>query len=160
MFHPRKFVWESSGILLVFQKPVWLSAKMNPWGEPCLGCLTAKWHFSLFHQPLLIMKRPVSAELCYYYFSVIQILRLCWKQAGALHFFCRLVSQRERGDRRRIHLSLPLGDFHRLLLTCVSHQDVCSLWLQRIQQQASVCSNLCFIMSSSTNSTPTLTVLL
>lgn len=39
----------------------------------------------------------------------------------------------------------------RLLLTCVSHQDVCSLWLQRIQQQASVCSNLCFIMSSSTN---------
>lgn len=39
----------------------------------------------------------------------------------------------------------------RLLLTCVSHQDVCPLWLQRIQQQTSVCSNLCFIMSSSTN---------
>ncbi|KAK7892115.1 hypothetical protein WMY93_024078 [Mugilogobius chulae] len=39
----------------------------------------------------------------------------------------------------------------RLLLTCVSHKDVCSLWLERMQQQSSVCSNLCFIMSSSTN---------
>ncbi|XP_071760895.1 protein saal1 [Centroberyx gerrardi] len=39
----------------------------------------------------------------------------------------------------------------RLLLTCVSQKDVCSLWLQRIRQQPSVCSNLCFIMCSSTN---------
>uniref|UniRef100_A0A3P9ISM3 Serum amyloid A-like 1 n=1 Tax=Oryzias latipes TaxID=8090 RepID=A0A3P9ISM3_ORYLA len=39
----------------------------------------------------------------------------------------------------------------RLLLTCLSHKDVCSLWIQRIQQQTSVCPNLCFIMSSSTN---------
>lgn len=39
----------------------------------------------------------------------------------------------------------------RLLLTCVSQRDVCSLWLQRIRQQTSVCSNLCFIMCSSTN---------
>lgn len=49
-----------------------------------LGGLPAKWHFSLFHQPLLTMKLPLSAELCCYYFSVIQILRLCWKQAGAV----------------------------------------------------------------------------
>lgn len=39
----------------------------------------------------------------------------------------------------------------RLLLTCVSQQEVCSLWLERMQQQPSVCTNLCFIMSSSTN---------
>ncbi|XP_036962502.1 protein saal1 isoform X2 [Acanthopagrus latus] len=39
----------------------------------------------------------------------------------------------------------------RLLLTCVSQKDVCSLWLQRIKQQTSVRSNLCFIMCSSTN---------
>ncbi|XP_020790876.1 protein saal1 isoform X2 [Boleophthalmus pectinirostris] len=39
----------------------------------------------------------------------------------------------------------------RLLLTCVSQKDVCSLWLERMQQQPSFCSNLCFIMSSSTN---------
>lgn len=39
----------------------------------------------------------------------------------------------------------------RLLLTCVSQQEVCSLWLERMRQQPSVCSNLCFIMSSSTN---------
>lgn len=39
----------------------------------------------------------------------------------------------------------------RLLVTCVSQQEVCSLWLERMQQQPSVCSNLCFIMSSSTN---------
>lgn len=39
----------------------------------------------------------------------------------------------------------------RLLLTCVSQKDVCSLWLQRIRQQTSVRSNLCFIMCSSTN---------
>lgn len=39
----------------------------------------------------------------------------------------------------------------RLLLTCVSQQEVCSLWLARMQQQPSVCTNLCFIMSSSTN---------
>uniref|UniRef100_A0A1A8MS43 Serum amyloid A-like 1 n=1 Tax=Nothobranchius pienaari TaxID=704102 RepID=A0A1A8MS43_9TELE len=38
----------------------------------------------------------------------------------------------------------------RLLLTCLSQKDVCSLWLQRIRQQTSLCSNLCFIMSSST----------
>ncbi|KAJ8002528.1 hypothetical protein DPEC_G00159850 [Dallia pectoralis] len=39
----------------------------------------------------------------------------------------------------------------RLLLTCVSHRDVSSLWLARIRQQASVSSSLCFIMCSSTN---------
>uniref|UniRef100_UPI0037E9021B protein saal1 isoform X1 n=2 Tax=Semicossyphus pulcher TaxID=241346 RepID=UPI0037E9021B len=39
----------------------------------------------------------------------------------------------------------------RLLLTCVSQKDVCSLWLQRIRLQTSVLSNLCFIMCSSTN---------
>nr|XP_046251132.1 protein saal1 isoform X2 [Scatophagus argus] len=39
----------------------------------------------------------------------------------------------------------------RLLLTCVSQKDVCSLWLQRIRQQTSVRYSLCFIMSSSTN---------
>ncbi|XP_039989690.1 protein saal1 [Xiphias gladius] len=39
----------------------------------------------------------------------------------------------------------------RLLLTCVSQKHVCSLWLQRIRQQTAVCSNLCFIMCSSTN---------
>ncbi|XP_071353123.1 protein saal1 isoform X2 [Trachinotus anak] len=39
----------------------------------------------------------------------------------------------------------------RLLLTCVSQKDVCSLWLQRIRQQTSVRSSLCFIMCSSTN---------
>ncbi|XP_029379766.1 protein saal1 [Echeneis naucrates] len=38
----------------------------------------------------------------------------------------------------------------RLLLTCVSQKDVCSLWLQRIRQQP-VQSSLCFIMCSSTN---------
>lgn len=39
----------------------------------------------------------------------------------------------------------------RLLLTCVSQKDVCSLWLERMRQQPSVRTNLCFIMSSSTN---------
>ncbi|CAB1331823.1 unnamed protein product [Coregonus sp. 'balchen'] len=39
----------------------------------------------------------------------------------------------------------------RLLLTCVSQSDVSSLWLDRIRQQTSVCSSLCFIMWSSTN---------
>lgn len=45
------------------------------------------------------------------------------------------------------------GAFYRLLLTCLSQRDVCSLWLQRIRQQTSVRANLCFIMNSSTNST-------
>ncbi|XP_049429181.1 protein saal1 [Epinephelus fuscoguttatus] len=39
----------------------------------------------------------------------------------------------------------------RLLLTCVSQKDVCSLWLQRMRQQTSVRTNLLFIMCSSTN---------
>lgn len=39
----------------------------------------------------------------------------------------------------------------RLLLTCFSQKDVCSLWLQRIRQQTSARSNLCFIMCSSMN---------
>ncbi|XP_029607731.1 protein saal1 isoform X2 [Salmo trutta] len=39
----------------------------------------------------------------------------------------------------------------RLLLTCVSQSDVSSLWLERVRQQTSVCSSLCFIMCSSTN---------
>ncbi|XP_069019553.1 protein saal1 [Embiotoca jacksoni] len=47
--------------------------------------------------------------------------------------------------------SPTLLETSRLLLTCVSQKDVCSLWLQRIRQQTSVCANLCFIMCSSTN---------
>ncbi|KAG7522656.1 SAAL1 [Solea senegalensis] len=39
----------------------------------------------------------------------------------------------------------------RLMLTCLSQKDISSLWLQRIRQQTSVQSNLCFIMRSSTN---------
>ncbi|XP_067090916.1 protein saal1 [Osmerus mordax] len=39
----------------------------------------------------------------------------------------------------------------RLLLTCVSQRDVSGLWLERIRQNTSVPSSLCFIMSSSTN---------
>lgn len=39
----------------------------------------------------------------------------------------------------------------RLLLSCVSQNDVRTLWLQRIQQQVAVRTNLCFIMCSSTN---------
>ncbi|XP_037307732.2 protein saal1 [Pungitius pungitius] len=39
----------------------------------------------------------------------------------------------------------------RLLLTCISQKDVCSLWLQRLRQQTSVRSNLFFIICSSTN---------
>ncbi|XP_041652671.1 protein saal1 isoform X2 [Cheilinus undulatus] len=39
----------------------------------------------------------------------------------------------------------------RLLLTCLSQKDVCSLWLQRIRQETSVLFNLCFIMFCSTN---------
>ncbi|XP_057693891.1 protein saal1 [Corythoichthys intestinalis] len=39
----------------------------------------------------------------------------------------------------------------RLILTCVSQNDVSSLWLQRIRHQTSLRSNLLFIMSSSTN---------
>ncbi|KAM7002241.1 protein saal1 [Tautogolabrus adspersus] len=39
----------------------------------------------------------------------------------------------------------------RLLLTCLSQKDVCSLWLQRIREQTSVLVNLSFIMYCSTN---------
>ncbi|XP_075694194.1 protein SAAL1 isoform X1 [Rhinoderma darwinii] len=39
----------------------------------------------------------------------------------------------------------------RLLLTCVSQDDVMRTWLGRIRKQLSVRDNLCFIMSSSTN---------
>ncbi|XP_066524671.1 protein saal1 isoform X2 [Hoplias malabaricus] len=39
----------------------------------------------------------------------------------------------------------------RLLVTCVSQADVAPLWLERIQQHPATCSNLCFIMRSSTN---------
>lgn len=65
-----------------------------------------------------------------------------------LHFFFLLVKM-QIGERQTCTI------FHyvcRLLLTCLSHKDVCSLWIQRIRQQTSVCPNLCFIMSSSTNS--------
>ncbi|XP_037538895.1 protein saal1 [Nematolebias whitei] len=69
---------------------------------------------------------------------------------------CEALSQNE--DLGAV-LLLLLGDADpptlletsRLLLMCLSQKDVCSLWLHRIRQQASVCSNLCFIMSSSTN---------
>ncbi|XP_017562124.1 protein saal1 [Pygocentrus nattereri] len=39
----------------------------------------------------------------------------------------------------------------RLLVTCVSQPDVAPMWMERIQQQSATCSNLCFIMRSSTN---------
>lgn len=39
----------------------------------------------------------------------------------------------------------------RLLLTCLSHPSVAPCWVERIRQQKSVCENLCFVMSSSTN---------
>ncbi|KAJ8248890.1 hypothetical protein GJAV_G00228880 [Gymnothorax javanicus] len=39
----------------------------------------------------------------------------------------------------------------RLLLTCLALPSIASIWLERIQQQASVCPSLCFIMCSSTN---------
>ncbi|GAA6221450.1 protein SAAL1 [Lates japonicus] len=69
---------------------------------------------------------------------------------------CLTLSQ--NGDLGAV-LLLLLGDTDpptlletsRLLLTCVSQKDVCSLWLQRIRQQTSVHPNLCFIMCSSTN---------
>ncbi|XP_018521896.1 protein saal1 [Lates calcarifer] len=69
---------------------------------------------------------------------------------------CLALSQ--NGDLGAV-LLLLLGDTDpptlletsRLLLTCVSQKDVCSLWLQRIRQQTSVHPNLCFIMCSSTN---------
>ncbi|CAJ1056535.1 protein saal1 isoform X1 [Xyrichtys novacula] len=69
---------------------------------------------------------------------------------------CLTLSQNE--DLRAV-LLLLLGDTDpptlletsRLLLTCLSQKDVCSLWLQRIRRQTSVLSNLCFIMCSSTN---------
>ncbi|KAM4687155.1 protein SAAL1 [Rhinophrynus dorsalis] len=39
----------------------------------------------------------------------------------------------------------------RLLLTCVSQEDVAGTWIERIRKCPSVRDNLCFIMSSSTN---------
>ncbi|CAN2391029.1 Serum amyloid A-like 1 [Pristimantis euphronides] len=39
----------------------------------------------------------------------------------------------------------------RLLLTCISQEDVMSTWLERIKKRPTVRDNLCFIMSSSTN---------
>uniref|UniRef100_A0A8C7LNE4 Serum amyloid A like 1 n=1 Tax=Oncorhynchus mykiss TaxID=8022 RepID=A0A8C7LNE4_ONCMY len=53
-----------------------------------------------------------------------------------------------------VDISLVIGAnvfLSRLLLTCVSQSDVSSLWLERVRQQTSVCSSLCFIMCSSTN---------
>uniref|UniRef100_A0A8C7G8K9 Serum amyloid A-like 1 n=1 Tax=Oncorhynchus kisutch TaxID=8019 RepID=A0A8C7G8K9_ONCKI len=53
-----------------------------------------------------------------------------------------------------VDISLVIGVnvfLSRLLLTCVSQSDVSSLWLERVRQQTSVCSSLCFIMCSSTN---------
>lgn len=69
---------------------------------------------------------------------------------------CKTLSQNE--DLGAV-LLLLLGDADpptlmetsRLLLTCLSQKDVCSMWLQRIRQQTSVRSSLCFIMCSSTN---------
>ncbi|XP_034032220.1 protein saal1 [Thalassophryne amazonica] len=56
-------------------------------------------------------------------------------------------------------LLLVLGDTdpptlletNRLLVTCLSQKNVSLLWLHRIREASSVCSNLCFIMRSSTN---------
>ncbi|XP_068117094.1 protein SAAL1 isoform X2 [Hyperolius riggenbachi] len=39
----------------------------------------------------------------------------------------------------------------RLLITCLSHADVMSTWLERIRKRPAVRDHLCFIMSSSTN---------
>ncbi|CAN9499393.1 unnamed protein product [Ophioblennius macclurei] len=69
---------------------------------------------------------------------------------------CATLSQNE--DLSSV-LLLLLGDTDpptilettRLLLTCISQKEVCSLWLQRIRQHESVRTNLCFIMCSSTN---------
>ncbi|XP_077566432.1 protein saal1 [Stigmatopora nigra] len=44
-----------------------------------------------------------------------------------------------------------LLEISRLILTCLSQNDVSSLWLERIRHQTSLRSNLLFIMSSSTN---------
>ncbi|XP_028306074.1 protein saal1 [Gouania willdenowi] len=69
---------------------------------------------------------------------------------------CATLSQNEDlGDV----LLLLLGDTDpptlletcRLLLTCVSQTDVCSLWIQRLKKQKNVRANVFFIMCSSTN---------
>ncbi|KAJ8344238.1 hypothetical protein SKAU_G00315670 [Synaphobranchus kaupii] len=39
----------------------------------------------------------------------------------------------------------------RLLLTCLAQPIVAPIWLERVQQQTSVCPSLCFVMCSSTN---------
>ncbi|XP_069479891.1 protein SAAL1 isoform X2 [Ambystoma mexicanum] len=39
----------------------------------------------------------------------------------------------------------------RLLLTCLSQVEVANTWVERIRKRPSVCDNICFIMSSSTN---------
>ncbi|XP_043915011.1 protein SAAL1 [Protopterus annectens] len=39
----------------------------------------------------------------------------------------------------------------RLLSTCLSHQEAAAIWTDRIRNQPSVCDNICFVMSSSTN---------
>lgn len=78
---------------------------------------------------------------------------------GNIACFPETCSTLSQNDDLGAVLLLLLGDTDpptlletcRLLLTCVSQQEVCSLWLERMQQQPSVCSNLCFIMSSSTN---------
>ncbi|KAM9854196.1 protein saal1 [Aulostomus maculatus] len=69
---------------------------------------------------------------------------------------CLTLSQDE--DLRAVLLLLfgdtdppTLLETARLVLTCLSQKDVSSLWLLQIKQQASVRSNLLFIMSSSTN---------
>lgn len=96
----------------------------------------------------------MSTVLCCCCFLATQILRPCWKQAGDTCFFSICARQREE---RSIH---PFFYYVcRLLLTCLSQKDSYSLWLQRIHQQPSVCSNLCFIMNSSTNSTELLLIM-
>lgn len=91
---------------------------------------------------------PAATGMCCCCFLETRILQPCWKRAGEICYFQRQAAQSEWAKR-----SYLFGDNCRLLLTCLSQKDVCSLWLQRIRQQTSVRSNLCFIMSSSTNST-------
>ncbi|XP_075402114.1 protein SAAL1 isoform X2 [Tenrec ecaudatus] len=44
-----------------------------------------------------------------------------------------------------------LLEISRLLLTCLSHTEVASVWIERIQEYPSIYDSICFIMSSSTN---------
>ncbi|XP_015259100.1 PREDICTED: protein SAAL1 [Cyprinodon variegatus] len=88
-----------------------------------------------------------------------RLTEICVGILGNIACFPDTCASLSQNDDLGAVLLLLLGDADpptllettRLLLTCLSQKEVCSLWLQRIRQQTSVCSNLCFIMSSSTN---------